>query len=156
MPKGCDVGRLIRLGIAVLLLSGCDNAGNQAEGAPTSAPASTAAPTTAGPTGRTKEDACPVTVETLRDALTSSADERWRNMVTDRYTLQDPICYRGYVSLRLEPKPTTPTDGAWILFEFDETRQGWVPVNVGSASYCEGHAPPEIANHFPGCGLTKA
>jgi hypothetical protein len=50
----------------------------------------------------------------------------------------------------------TPDDGvtqqSWIIFGYVAASRTWRPLNVGSAEYCEGYAPHEVASHFPGCG----
>ena len=63
---------------------------------------------------------------------------------------QPPTCYATFATVRVEP------DGGGqasrVLFGFDQTTRAWEPLSNGSAGYCEGYAPADVATHFTGCG----
>jgi hypothetical protein len=90
---------------------------------------------------------CPVTAEELVKALRNPPDgDRWKD---GPKTLEKVKCVDGFAVGH------TPYTGAnqpaWILFGFDDTTRQWRVLNVGSANYCEGYVPDDVAAQLPGC-----
>jgi hypothetical protein len=92
-------------------------------------------------------DGCPVDASTLVVALRSSGSNLYSRSGRPG-TLEHVTCYQGYAVGQ------TPNNGvsqpSWILFGYSDSRS-WQPLNLGSAEYCAGYVPNDIAEHFPGC-----
>jgi hypothetical protein len=93
-------------------------------------------------------EGCPVTVETLLSALRKSDTD-----VFDRAArpdgLRNPVCYRGYAAAGTVPDGKSQPSR--IVFGLDAGTATWRPLNVGSADYCDGYVPSDIAAHLDGC-----
>jgi hypothetical protein len=63
-------------------------------------------------------------------------------------TLEHVVCFQGYAVAE------TPYNGVsqngYILFGYSAGGD-WQPLNLGTAEYCAGYVPSDIAKHFPGC-----
>lgn len=106
-------------------------------------------PPTTPPPVTSVSASCPVRGETLLAALKT----------TDMYAragkpgaLLDVVCYGAFASAR-DAGGGQPNR---ILFGFDAATGRWKPLNVGSANYCAGFVPAEVASHMPGCGETRS
>jgi hypothetical protein len=109
-----------------------------------------ATPTGAPPVGatRTVGDGCPVSVQTLMSALTTSTTDMYKRAGRPA-ALRDPVCYRGFAIAGTVPDGKSQP--SQIVFGFDVRATAWRPLNVGSADYCTGYVPTDIAAHLDGC-----
>ncbi|MEV6931693.1 hypothetical protein AB0M46_45380 [Dactylosporangium sp. NPDC051485] len=107
-----------------------------------------ARPSGAGsPATRPAADPCPVSAAALLSALHDSPDFYQR--AAKPAALQDVACASGYAIAG------TAYDGqhqtTQIVFNFDPTGARWRPLNLGSADFCEGFVPNDIAPKLPAC-----
>ncbi len=134
---------------AAPLSAGTPSAGNSSA-VPTDDPPSAAAATSAAPVGatRTVGDGCPVSVQTLLSALTTSTTDMYKRAGRPA-ALRDAVCYRGFAIAGAVPDGKSQP--SQIVFGFDVRATAWRPLNVGSADYCTGYVPADIAAHLDGC-----
>jgi hypothetical protein len=135
----------------VLFAAGCGTAttASGATGASETAAPSLAAPSAVATTPSARATAgCPVTVETLTDALKASSDRRF-NALPGHVSLSNVQCLENFAAVRADP---TGGQRSQLLFGFDPATGVWRPLNEGSADYCRGYVPDAIASHFSGCG----
>ncbi|MFG2044300.1 hypothetical protein [Dactylosporangium sp. NPDC048998] len=116
---------------------------------PTTGTAAAAHPSgTAAPPTRSTADPCPVTVTTLLNALRDSPEFYQR--AAKPAALQDAACANGYAIAG------TVYDGqhqtTQIVFSFDAAASHWHPLNLGSADFCEGFVPDDVAAKLSACG----
>jgi hypothetical protein len=63
--------------------------------------------------------------------------------------LQDVVCYRTFATAGTVPDGKSQP--VHIVFGFDAVASVWRPLNLGSASYCTGYVPDDVAAQLPGC-----
>jgi hypothetical protein len=66
-----------------------------------------------------------------------------------KFHFEAPVCYQGYAVAHTAPDGATQP--SYVLFRYDAKTGRWQPLNVGSADYCQGYVPADIASHFEGC-----
>jgi hypothetical protein len=84
----------------------------------------------------------------LLAALKKDSDLSSRSVGADG-VLDQVDCYKGFATAKVFVKGE-PRDGR-VLFGYDESTGTWRPLNIGSANFCEGYVPSDIAKHFEGC-----
>jgi hypothetical protein len=88
---------------------------------------------------------CPVTAGVLLAALKADGVLYPRSGRPDLLGTVD--CYKGFATAI--PSVNGQPLGGRVLFGNDGT--SWRPLNTGSADFCRGYVPPDIAAHFDGC-----
>ena len=131
--------------LAAFIVAGCTAENDDKSARPDSTP--TAASTTPSAAATGGADACPVTTQTLESAV--QADAKF-GPKAGSWKLGQPVCYKGFASAPI--LSDFGGDPGYMLFGHDAEKGTWRPLNNGSARYCDGHVPAEIASHFPGCG----
>jgi hypothetical protein len=93
--------------------------------------------------------ACPVATDTLVSALKASSTDLYKR--AGRPTaLQDASCYGTFAVAQTVSDGWTQVSS--VLFGFDAGSRTWRALNIGSADFCAGYVPADIAAHLPGCG----
>jgi hypothetical protein len=64
--------------------------------------------------------------------------------------LEAVTCYGTFAVA--QTAPDSATQQSYLLFGFDGTSRTWRPLNLGSANFCAGYVPADVAAHLPGCG----
>ena len=98
--------------------------------------------------GSDRVAACPVTAETLLTALKASGTTMYARAGRPA-ALATPTCYGTFAVAQTVPDRNTQRSS--VLFGFDAASHGWYPLNLGSADFCAGYVPADVAAHLPGC-----
>ncbi|GIG63272.1 hypothetical protein Lfu02_76440 [Longispora fulva] len=110
---------------------------------------SAAAPAPGSNSGSAPGSGCPATTDVLFTALKSGTGGMYSRSGNPA-ALRDPVCYAGFASAgTIVDENHQPSR---VLFGYDAASRHWTPLTVGSAHYCEGFTPEDVAAHLPGCG----
>jgi hypothetical protein len=152
--------------LVTLALTGCLSEGHPAlavtvtpvpsgaSAAPASGAATAPARTAASPGRSTAAPAhgpastCPVTADTLLTTLKAGSTDIYKRAGRPA-ALETPTCYGRFAVAQTAFNGTTQQ--AYVLFGFDATSGTWRPLNLGSAEFCTGYVPTDVAAHLPGC-----
>jgi hypothetical protein len=161
------------MAVSAALTSACGSANGQDTAAPNAArsPAAPTASVASGPTstvttGEPKpatgasttparsdpvpagNKVCPVQADVLMTALRTSTSDIYSRAGKPN-VLQDVVCYRMFATAGTVPDGKSQP--VHIVFGFDAAARVWRPLNLGSASYCAGFVPDDVAAQLPGC-----
>jgi hypothetical protein len=102
----------------------------------------------AKPAARGPASACTVTAETLLSALKATSTNMYKRAGRPA-GLQTPVCYGTFAVA--QTVPDSGVQQSSVLFGFDTGSRTWRALNLGSADFCAGYVPADVAAHLPGC-----